>query len=91
MSDTGIKIGDKSRKENLKNYHSVLFASKINNKKFNLDSTFISSQKLFYNFIKNKNSESDKITKIYDKTTNDFILIDEFTFFKSNLGRFTLQ
>ena len=82
MSDTGIKIGDKSRKENLKNYHSVLFASKINNKKFNLDSSFISSQKLFYNFIKNKTSESEKITKIYDETTNDFFSVDEITFFK---------
>ncbi len=87
MSDTGLKAGNISKTENLKNYHSVLFASKINNKKFNLDSTFISSQKLFYNFIKNKNSESDKITKIYDKTTNDFISIDESTFFKSNLAQ----
>jgi len=84
MSDTGIKIGDKSKKENLKNHHSVLFASKINNKKFNLDSSFVSSQKLFNNFIKNKTSESDKIIKIYDETTNEFVSIDEFTFFKMN-------
>ena len=82
LSDTGIKIGSKSKKENLKNYHSVLFASNIDNKIFKLDSSFISSQKLFNNFFNIKNNLlNEKSTKIYDGKIGQYFLIDEFTFF----------
>tara|TARA_B100000686_G_scaffold348273_1_gene438884 strand:- start:358 stop:1950 length:1593 start_codon:yes stop_codon:yes gene_type:complete len=82
MSDTGLKQKEEIKDQlSMKNHHSVFFAVKQKNKKFEIDENFKSSQELFSNYLNKENQykQNDQlIHKVYSTIDNKFIKIKKF-------------